>query len=809
MLQDAGMMRRVTIALLSFLLTWTVPPLPLASPATGPFAYVTNFMDDTVSVIDTATHTVVATISVGSRPIGVAVSPDGSRVYVANYASGTVSVIDTSANAVIAAVSLASSYPLGIAVTPDGSRAYVTHEVTGAVSVIDTATNAVVATISVGVLGDDLTGIAVNPSGTRVYVVHSQTWKVSVIDTSTNAVIATIPVGDFPVGVAVHPSGQWVYVANQGSGNVSVIDATTNTVAATVAVGAGPTGIAVNPSGSRVYVTNQYGNTVAVINAATNALLTTIPVGTAPFGISVTPDGSRVYVVNLGSNNVSVINAATNAVITTISVGNSPVAFGLFIGPASEANLRIQKTAPASVNIAQPFTYVIEVRNLGPSDAVDVIVSDPVPEGVIVTGVSGDGWTCGVNADVITCSRPSLPAGASAPPIVISARAPASGALVSNTATVSSAVTDPMMGNNTSTAETDLINHDLSTFAFRSRSEAVSLTHSTESPIDGILVVTSAEDQMRVFHNRGDGTFLLKQRLSVGRGPVAIAVGDLTGDGATDAVTANLIGQSLTILQGQGDGTFHRKVRTLPVEGQPWALALADFDRDGRLDLVLAYGDKGYVQVLKGRGDGTFLIGRRYPVGRRPNSLAVVDINQDGWLDVIVANSGSKSLTLLFGKESGAFAVANVEVGENPSAVAVEDLDQDGQLEIIAAHYGEASLSIWRIEGAQGSQRMGNLRLVMTVPTAEGPTRIAFGRLPFDKPGLACIGAIAEEVWIYGSDGRGTLSLRQRLVTAAPVSIATGDVNGDGRQDLILLENAGERLGVWLSTEDGHLQRKR
>ncbi len=806
------MMRGVTIALLSFSLAWTVPPLPLASPATGPFAYVTNFMSDTVSVIDTATQTVVATIPVGSRPIGVAVSPDGSWVYVANYAGGTVSVIDTAANAVIATVSLASSFPIGIAISPDGSRVYVTHETTGAVSVINTATNAVIATISVGIPGDDLTGIAVNPSGTRAYVVHSQTFQVSVIDTSTNTVITTIPVGVFPVGVAVHPSGQWVYVANQGSNDVSVIDATTNTVAATVAVGSGPTGIVVNPSGSRVYVTNQGNNTVSVINAATNALVTTIPVGTAPFGVSVTPDGSRVYVVNRGSNNVSVINAATNTVIATVSVGNSPVAFGLFIGPASsppEANLRIQKTAPASVNIAQPFTYVIEVRNLGPSDAADVTVSDPVPEGVMVTGISGAGWTCGVNADVITCSRPSLPAGASAPPIVISARAPASGGLVLNTATVSSAVTDPIMSNNTSTAETELINHGLATFAIRSSSEVASLTYSTGHYVDGVLVVTSAEDQVRVFHNRGDGSFFLKQRISVGRGPAAIGVGDLTGDGITDAVTANLIERSLTILQGQEDGTFRRKVRTLSVEGQPWALALADFDRDGRLDLVLAYGDKGHVQVLKGRGDGTFRTGHRYPIGSRPSSLAVADMNKDGWLDVIVANSGSKSLTLLFGRESGRFAVANVDLGESPSRVAVEDLDEDGQLEIVVTHYREARLSIVRLKSRGESQQVWTAQRAVTMLTAEGPIGVAFGRFSSDAVGIACAGAIAEELWIYGSDGRGTLSLRQRLVTATPVSIVTGDVNGDGRQDLILLENAGERLGVWLSTEDGHLQRKR
>src|SRR6266849_5613706 len=65
-------------------------------------AYITNQSSSTVSVIDTATDTVIATIPVGLTPFGVAVSPEGSKVYVANLASNTVSVIDTATNTIIA-----------------------------------------------------------------------------------------------------------------------------------------------------------------------------------------------------------------------------------------------------------------------------------------------------------------------------------------------------------------------------------------------------------------------------------------------------------------------------------------------------------------------------------------------------------------------------------------------------------------------------------------------------------------------------------------------------------------------------------
>jgi len=93
----------------------------------------------------------VATVPVGSFPTGVAVTPAGTRVYVTNeFFSGTVSVIDTATNTVVATVPV-GSFPLGVAVTPAGTRVYVANRSSsGTVSVIDTATNTVVATVPVG-----------------------------------------------------------------------------------------------------------------------------------------------------------------------------------------------------------------------------------------------------------------------------------------------------------------------------------------------------------------------------------------------------------------------------------------------------------------------------------------------------------------------------------------------------------------------------------------------------------------------------------------------------------------------------------
>jgi YVTN family beta-propeller protein len=121
----------------------------LASPTkAAPFAYAPNFLGGNVSVIDTANNTVVATVTVGGGPAGVAVTPDGKNAYVANSFSSNVSVIDTS-NTVVATVGVGLTL-LWVALTPDGKHAYVTNGFSDTVSVIETTGNTVVATVGVG-----------------------------------------------------------------------------------------------------------------------------------------------------------------------------------------------------------------------------------------------------------------------------------------------------------------------------------------------------------------------------------------------------------------------------------------------------------------------------------------------------------------------------------------------------------------------------------------------------------------------------------------------------------------------------------
>jgi YVTN family beta-propeller protein len=306
----------------------------LASPtvvAAAPFAYIPSVDARNVSVIDTETNRVVATIATGQAAANVAVNAEGTRVYVD---WDGVSAIDTATNTVTATMPLAG-FLQGVAVNPAGTRVYVVNQAPSSVSVFDTATNSLVATVVLG--GRNPIGIDVNPAGTRAYVAHAGSSAISVVDTETNTEIAVVAVGREPVGVAVNRAGTRVYVANRGSGTVSVLSTATNTVVATVDLGGGPAGIAANPAGTRVYVTNQHGQHISVIDAISLTVIATVPVGDTPTGIDVNPAGTRVYVANAFSSNVSVIDTATNVVIATVPVGTTPIALGHFIAPGMAA----------------------------------------------------------------------------------------------------------------------------------------------------------------------------------------------------------------------------------------------------------------------------------------------------------------------------------------------------------------------------------------------------------------------------------------------------------------------------------------
>ncbi len=324
----------------------------LALPAAAqPYAYVPNFNNNNVSVVDTATNVVTTTIVLpgASQPYAVAANTAGSRVYIGNYGNNTVSVIDTASNTAAAAVAVPVTCFQGLAINPAGTRGYAVGCNSNNVAVLDLTTAPISVLANLGGFSNPQ-AIVVSPDGSRVYVANHGAQNVAVINTATNAVSVIATSSRNPYTIAIDATGSNLWVGHVGTphGVTRISDPAGTPVVGTGidTGGAQPVGIVLNASGSTAYVTHYGSSSVSAIITATGTVSGTAATGSQPTGVSITPDGSRVLVANASSDTVSVFNAGL-VLQTTVSVGSGPFARGIFIAPAA---------APVTADISGTIT---------------------------------------------------------------------------------------------------------------------------------------------------------------------------------------------------------------------------------------------------------------------------------------------------------------------------------------------------------------------------------------------------------------------------------------------------------------------
>jgi hypothetical protein len=202
---------------------------------------------------------------------------------------------------------------------------------------------------------------------------------------------------------------------------------------------------------------------------------------------------------------------------------------------------------------------------------------------------------------------------------------------------------------------------------------------------------------------QGDGTFLPRQTVSVGAFPRGIAVLDVDGDGDLDIVTANMSGNNLSRLLNNGSGVFGPASHFEGGGSGEYGLAAGDFNGDGIFDLAVGTYNDQTVHVLQGNGDGTFTHRSSRASGGRPWMLAVGDVDGDLDLDVASANGPSGNGAVLKGNGDGTLGAAAVS-SLSGSAVGTElgDLDGDGDLDWALASFSGSRWHVFVNDGSGG-----------------------------------------------------------------------------------------------------------
>ncbi len=312
-----------------------------------------------------------------------------------------------------------------------------------------------------------------------------------------------------------------------------------------------------------------------------------------------------------------------------------------------------------------------------------------------------------------------------------------------------------------------------------------------------VVVVNSGDNNVSVLLGNGEGTFQPAVDYPVGSYPKSVAVGDFNGDGKPDLVVANSVNNNVDVLLGNGDGTFQPAVN-YTVGTFPVSVAVADFNGDGKLDLVVANVDSNNVSVLLGNGDGTFQTPAvNYAAGTGPESVAVGDFNGDGKPDLAVANFSSGNVSVLLGKGDGTFqAAVNYAAGTNPFSVAVGDFNGDGKPDLAVANFGSGNVSVLLGKGDGTFQAAVNY----AAGTNNNPYSVAVGDLDGDgELDLAVANSNSNFVSVLLGNGDGTFQAAANyLVGGGPESVATGDFNGDGRMDLAVANFVSNNVSILL-----------
>lgn len=216
-----------------------------------------------------------------------------------------------------------------------------------------------------------------------------------------------------------------------------------------------------------------------------------------------------------------------------------------------------------------------------------------------------------------------------------------------------------------------------------------------------IVTANREDDTVSILLGNGDGTFQAATTVTVRDDlraqPEGIALGDFDGDGNLDfAVTRSFATQSgVAVALGDGAGGFGDLIET-ETGRDPRGIVAADLNGDGNLDLAVSNNDSKDVSILLGNGDGTFTSAGDFATGQDGNeALAVGDIDGDGNLDVVVANRERDNVSVMLGDGTGSLAApTNTDTGNAPVAVALASIGDDTKLDIITANEEDDSITI-------------------------------------------------------------------------------------------------------------------
>ncbi len=338
-----------------------------------------------------------------------------------------------------------------------------------------------------------------------------------------------------------------------------------------------------------------------------------------------------------------------------------------------------------------------------------------------------------------------------------------------------------------------------------------------------VVVANNYGDTVGVLFGNVDGTF--EPVLTYGAGgsaPESVAVADVNGDRKPDLLVANFClsrtscaSGGLGILLNNGNGAFQAPATySSGIVGTPYSITVADVNEDGKPDLLVGNGMSGLVSVVLGNGDGSFQSAVLYASGGDyADSVAVADVNEDGKPDLLVVNALSKNdligrVGVLLGNGDGTLqsVVGYPTGGSSSRSVAVKDVNGDGKLDLVVANqcpdyyecgYSDGSVAVLIGNGdgtfqsavSYGSGGTNSLSVAVDDLNADGkPDIVVANGCARTSNFSSCNYGLPGGLGVLLNKGDGTFHTAVTHLSGASSawSVAVADVNGDRKPDLLV-----------------------
>jgi uncharacterized protein (TIGR03437 family) len=312
-----------------------------------------------------------------------------------------------------------------------------------------------------------------------------------------------------------------------------------------------------------------------------------------------------------------------------------------------------------------------------------------------------------------------------------------------------------------------------------------------------IAVVNSGSNNVSLFANTGSGAFGAATNFAVGTNPNGIVAGFFNNDTRLDLAIANTGNDNVSILFANGSGGFGAATN-FAGGTTPYALVTNDFNGDSKADLGISNGFANQASVLLNNGSGGFGAPQTTAVGSQPLSLASGDFNADTKADLAVANSASNNISILLGKGDGTFG-GTTFLFTNPQAVAISDFNKDGRADLAVANFGGDKITIFLADNT------GSYSVPQEFNVGIKPIAMTTGDFNADgNVDVAVANNGANNVSILLGNGAGSFAAATNFTAGTqPASIASGDFNKDGKLDLITANDSGNDVTLLVGQGNG------